>query len=51
MRVKPGSQGVRSPIVRVPGPQVLDYRKIVTGILFVLKTGIAWDDLTYCMAG
>src|SRR5262245_32819621 len=27
-----------------PGAR-LDYRKILTGILFVLKTGIAWDDL------
>jgi transposase len=23
----------------------LDYRKVLTGILLVLKTGIAWDDL------
>jgi transposase len=30
---------------RFPGRKPLDYRKIVTGILFVLKTGIAWDDL------
>src|SRR5438552_8765255 len=30
---------------RVPGRRPLDYRKIFTGILFVLKTGIAWDDL------
>src|ERR1700745_1359120 len=30
---------------RFPGRQPLDYRKILTGILFVLKTGIAWDDL------
>lgn len=28
-----------------PGRKRLDYRKILTGILFVLKTGIAWDDL------
>jgi transposase len=28
-----------------PGRKPLDYRKILTGILFVLKTGIAWDDL------
>jgi transposase len=26
-----------------PGRKPLDYRKILTGILFVLKTGIAWD--------
>ena len=28
-----------------PGRKPLDQRKILTGILFVLKTGIAWDDL------
>jgi len=30
---------------RFPGRKPLDSRKILTGILFVLKTGIAWDDL------
>ena len=30
---------------RFPGRKPIDYRKILTGILFVLKTGIAWDDL------
>jgi transposase len=30
---------------RFPGRKHLDYRKVLTGILFVLKTGIAWDDL------
>jgi len=30
---------------RFPGRKPLDYRLILTGILFVLKTGIAWDDL------
>src|SRR5258707_9134103 len=30
---------------RFPGLKPLDYRKILTGILFVLKMGIAWDDL------
>ena len=29
----------------LPGPQALDNRKALTGILFVLKTGIAWNDL------
>ena len=28
-----------------PGRKPLDHRKVLTGILFVLKTGIAWDDL------
>jgi transposase len=30
---------------RFPGRKPLDCRKVLTGILFVLKTGIAWDDL------
>lgn len=30
---------------RFPGRKPLDYRKILTGILFVLKNGIAWDQL------
>lgn len=30
---------------RFPGRKPLGYRKVLTGILFVLKTGIAWDDL------
>ena len=30
---------------RFPGRKPLDSRRILTGILFVLKTGIAWDDL------
>src|SRR5437899_12511999 len=30
---------------RFPGRKPIDYREILTGILFVLKTGIAWDDL------
>src|SRR2546428_7732949 len=30
---------------RFPGRKPLDYRKILTGILFVLKTGIACEDL------
>src|SRR5262249_4037142 len=30
---------------RFPGRKPLDYRKLLPGILFVLKTGIAWDDL------
>ena len=29
----------------LPRPQAPDHRKVLTGILFVLKTGIAWDDL------
>src|SRR5437660_1401148 len=30
---------------RFSGGKPLDYRNILTGILFVLKTGMAWDDL------
>jgi transposase len=31
---------------RFPGRKRLDYRKILTGILFVLMTDIAWDGLS-----
>ena len=31
--------------IRFPGRKPLDYRKILTGIIFVLKTGINWEDL------
>jgi transposase len=30
---------------RYPGRKPIDDRKALTGILFVLKTGIAWEDL------
>src|SRR5690242_21772778 len=30
---------------RFPGRRPIDRRSVLTGILFVLKTGIAWDDL------
>src|SRR5262245_57066512 len=30
---------------RFPGRKPLDNRKALTGILFVLKTGITWEDL------
>src|SRR6266516_2223952 len=30
---------------RSPGRKPLDRRKVLTGILFVLKTGIPWEDL------
>ena len=30
---------------RFPGRKPVDNRKALTGILFVLKTGIAWEDL------
>jgi transposase len=31
--------------IRFPGRKPLDNRKALTGILFVLKTGVAWEDL------
>lgn len=31
--------------VRHPGRKPLDRRKVLTGIFFVLKTGIPWEDL------
>ena len=30
---------------RYPGRKALEDRAVLTGILFVLKTGIAWEDL------
>src|SRR6266581_1772404 len=30
---------------RFPGRKPLDPRKVLTGIIFVLKTGIPWEDL------
>ena len=30
---------------RFPGRKPLDYRKVLTGIIFVLKTGIPWGEL------
>ena len=30
---------------RFPGRKPLERRKVLTGIVFVLKTGMAWDDL------
>ena len=30
---------------RFPGRKPLDLRKVLTGIVFILKTGIAWEDL------
>src|SRR5207302_8140287 len=30
---------------RFPGRKPLDYRKVLTGIIFVLKTGIPWEAL------
>lgn len=44
-RLQPLLPAPRPRRFRFPGRKPLDYRKILTGILFVLKTGIAWDDL------
>ena len=44
-RLEPLLPAPRQRRFRFPGRKPLDYRKILTGILFVLKTGIAWDDL------
>lgn len=30
---------------RFLGRKSIDYREVLTGILFALKTGIVWDDL------
>ena len=44
-RLQPLSAAATTRRFRFPGRKPLDYRKILTGILFVLKTGMAWDDL------
>jgi transposase len=44
-RIKPLLPPPRRRRFRFPGRKSLDYRKILTGILFVLKSGIAWDTL------
>lgn len=36
---------------RFPGRKPLDHRRALTGILFVLKTGIPWEDLPQEMGG
>jgi transposase len=44
-RIQPLLPPHRKRRFRFPGRKPIDDRKILTGILFVLKTGIAWDDL------
>lgn len=44
-RVEPLLPPVPRRRFRFPGRKPLDQRRIFTGILYVLKTGIAWDDL------
>jgi len=44
-RIQPLLPPARPRRFRFPGRKHIDYRRVLTGILFVLKTGIAWDDL------
>src|ERR1700752_1132033 len=44
-RVQPLLPAPRPRRFRFPGRKPLDSRRILAGILFVLKPGIAWDDL------
>jgi transposase len=44
-RVQPLLPPVRKRRFRNPGRKPLEYRKVLSGIIFVLKTGIAWDSL------
>ena len=44
-RLEPLLPPPRRRCFRSPGRKPQDYRKILTGILYVLKTGIAWEDL------
>lgn len=43
-RIAPLLPAPRSRRFRSPGRRPLDYRKVLTGIIFVLKTGIDWED-------
>ena len=44
-RIEPLLPPVKPRRFRFPGRKPLDRRKVLSGILFVLKTGIAWEDL------
>jgi transposase len=44
-RIEPLLPPAKPRRARSPGRKPLDNRKALTGILFVLKTGIAWEDL------
>ena len=46
-RIEPLLPPSRTRRFRFPGRKPIDYRKILTGILFVLKTGIVMDDLPH----
>jgi len=43
--IEPLLPPLKSRRFRFPGRKPLDRRKVLTGIVFVLKTGISWDDL------
>ena len=45
LRIEPLLPRPKTRRFRYPGRKPLDYRKVLTGIVFVLKTGINWDDL------
>jgi len=44
-RIEPLLPPPRPRRARSPGRRPLDYRKVLTGIIFVLKTGINWEDV------
>lgn len=44
-RIEPLLPAPKSRRFRFPGRKPLDYRNVLTGIVFVLKTGIDWEDL------
>ncbi len=44
-RVEPLLPAPKPRRFRYPGRKPLDNRQALTGILFVLKTGLAWNDL------
>lgn len=43
--IKPLLPAAKPRRFRYPGRKPLDHRKVLTGILFVLRTGIPWEEL------
>ena len=44
-RIEPLLPSTQASSLPVPRAKPLDYRKVLTGIIFVLKTGIPWEEL------
>src|SRR5262249_4857018 len=50
-RIEPLLPPPRPRRFRFPGRKPLDYRAVLTGIIFILKTGINWEDLPAELGG